>query len=99
MKINSWPSGSMVCGKCFTNLNNKQCYVRRVLYMQKKIIITISAALICSTFNSLSLFVLQNFSLVAIVFLIAGGLFIFTFESTAFSAKGFVLVGCCYTSH
>jgi len=37
------------------------------------------------------LFVLQNFSLVAIVFLIASGLFLFTFESTAFSAEGFVL--------
>ncbi|XP_015755125.1 PREDICTED: solute carrier family 35 member C2-like isoform X1 [Acropora digitifera] len=32
-----------------------------------------------------------NFSLVAIVFLIASGLFLFTFESTAFSAEGFVL--------
>ena len=65
---------------------------------KKKIILTISATLICSRFNSLSLFVLQNFSLVAIVFLIASGLFLFTYESTAFSAEGFVLVGCCHTS-
>jgi len=32
-----------------------------------------------------------NFSLVAIILLIASGLFLFTFESTAFNAEGFIL--------
>lgn len=38
------------------------------------------------------LFLGQNFSLLAIILLIASGLFLFTFEATEFNAKGFVLV-------
>ena len=47
-------------------------------------------------YSCLSVIVLQNFSLIAIILLIASGLFLFTFESTKFNAEGFFLVSFCY---
>ena len=42
--------------------------------------------------TTLPLFVWQNFSLVAIILLIASGLFLFTYEATEFNTEGFLLV-------